>query len=131
MEPKEVAVLCYDQGWRDRNLITMVSICGAESNFDPNFKDVQLGYSRYGLFGLNRLYTNTVVDLPADDDAWASLACNPPQAVRLARQLYERYYFSNWLSYQTGDYLLKVQIALGGIVEMFTEMYEKKQTISD
>jgi hypothetical protein len=129
VETKEVAILCYEQGWRDRNLITMIAICGAESKYNPNFKDEKT--TRYGLFGLNRLYTGTVVKLPVDEDEWVALACNPPQAAQLARKLYERFYFNNWLSYQTGEYFFEIRPALTGMSQMFVEMYEKKQTLPD
>lgn len=112
LDTKQVAVLCYKQGWRDRNLITMVAICGAESNFNEHFH----GKNRIGLFGLH-----------ATTDELMALALNPPQAAQLARKIYEADYFNSWPSFQDGNYFFKVKPALEGISNMFVELYNKKR----
>ena len=110
IEVPEVVSLCYDVGWRDKNLIAMVAIVGAESNHDESFSDG----TRLGLFAL-RVNTADSEDL-----------LDPNQAAKVAREIYEENYFIEWPSWVIGKYLQYVKPAVHGAGEFYVQLFEKE-----
>lgn len=110
IEIPTVVGLCYDAGWRDKNLIAMVAITGAESNYDESFSDG----TRLGLFALR---VNA-----ADSEA----LLNPDEAVKVARRIYEERYFVEWPTWIMGKYLQFVKPAVYGAGEFYVSLFEKE-----
>lgn len=110
IEIPEVVSLCYDEGWRDKNLIAMVAIIGAETNYDESFSDG----TRLGLFALR---INS-----ADSD----VMLEPTLASHVARLLYVERYFIEWPSWVTGKYLPFVKPAVHGAGEFYLSLFEKE-----
>lgn len=110
--PVEVASLCYREGWRDKNLITMVAIVGATSGYDVEFTDGE----RYGLFGLKPISMSTDVDN----------FYNPAKAATIARALYEDKYFTPWICWATGWHHKYIKQAIDGVGQHFFKMFEKE-----
>jgi hypothetical protein len=110
IEIPAVVGLCYDAGWRDKNLIAMVAIVGAETNYDESFSNG----NRLGLFALR---VNS-----ADSDA----LLNPQNAARIARKVYEEKYFVEWPSWYMGKYLQYVKPAVEGAGEFYVSLFEKE-----
>lgn len=106
--PTMTAELCYSRGWRDKNLITMVAIVGAETAYDSNFDDGR----KYGLFGLP----------PLVDEL--SLLLDPGYASFLARERYEEKHFDPWITYATGVYYNFVKQSIEGVSVLFLKMFE-------
>lgn len=112
MQATAVAALCYDEGWRDKNLITMVAIVGAESNYDESFESSQ--YNRYGLFAL----WPTLVDHQTD------ILYDPHESAHVARQVFEEKFFMPWLSFALGKHYKFVKGAIDAVGSFFHEMYK-------
>jgi hypothetical protein len=108
MEVVEAARLCYKKGWRDKNLVTIVAIIGAETGYDPNFNDGD----RFGLFGLHPHENN-----------WKRLL-DPEYSALVARERYEKRFFALWVSYATGKYYNFVESAVKGVSELYLEFFK-------
>src|SRR5215475_567684 len=91
----EVAGLCYGEGWRDKNLITIVAIAGAESGFSTDFTDTE----KFGLFGLKAHNLSIEPEKLFD----------PLFSTKIARELYEDRYFNPWICWAMRKHLKYVR----------------------
>jgi hypothetical protein len=98
-QPREIASLCHDRGWRDLDLVTAVAVCLAESQgFDhahcDNFDDAGTLLSRdHGLFQIN-----VRAPLDADAERLYELGAN----LDAAWQLYSARGWQPWHAYTSG-----------------------------
>lgn len=113
MEVADVVDLCYSSGWRDKNLITMVSIVGAETEFNENFSNPDA--ERYGLFALKPLYYDHI-----------EYMYDPEKSVQMARKLYEDTYFDTWPTFATGLYLQYVKKTITGVGDFYLDLLKKE-----
>jgi len=111
LEPVQVVKLCYDHRWRDKNLVTIVAIAGAESGFDMNFDDGQ----RFGLFGIRPNDIHKEEDLK--DPTYAAVA---------ARNKYEVSHFAPWISYATGRYYNYIEQSVNGVRDFYLSLFESE-----
>ena len=108
MEIIEVVELCYARGFRDKNLVTMIAIVGAETNFDPTFNDG----SKFGLVGLH------------PNDKNKEFLMDPTYSSLVARERYERSFFAPWVTYATGAYYNFIKQSIAGVSELYLKMFE-------
>ena len=103
--PQEVAALCYNEGWRDANLITMVAIVGAESKWMDDFQsaDRQL----YGLFALPGI-----------------VYLDPAESAARAKLEFRERWFDYWPSYVDKTYRHMLSISLVGVSNMFSDNFK-------
>lgn len=100
-QPRALASLCWDAGWRDENLVIAVAVCLAESQgydgaFHDNLDDDGAIVSRdVGLFQVN---------IPANQIGTAAeqQLYDAKTNVARARKLYESRGFQPWVAYNSG-----------------------------
>jgi len=110
MEVIEVAQLCHRRGWRDKNLITITAIVGAETSYDPDYNDG----AKYGLFALH-----------PHELHWAVLL-DPEYASLVARERYEKKFFALWTAYATGKYYNFVEEAISGVSALYLNFFKEE-----
>lgn len=104
--PRDIAELAYRAGWRDRNLLTAVAICLAESEgYAGAYNDQNPdGSIDRGLMQINSIHIGESVD---GATITADALFDPGFNVDVAYWVYRRssYTFRPWVAYTSGRYL--------------------------
>lgn len=111
MTPSLVTRLCYDYHWRDKHLVTIVAIIGAESNYNPDFGDGE----KFGLFGLRADDVHTLQNLK-----------DPEYSAKVAREKYEIKFFAPWMSYATGYYYNYIEQSIDGVTQFYLSLFKNE-----
>lgn len=110
--PIEIAELCYSTGWRDKNLIIITAICGAESQYQTDY--VNTAGTKIGLFGLT------------DTEKTDEYLFVPENSVKLAREIYEDKYFNPWHTFTNDGYRTYLRTAISAVADMFAQHFDIK-----
>jgi hypothetical protein len=101
LQPKDIARLCYKQGWRDKDLILAVATCLSESDgytdaYNNNLTDDgKIRSKDVGLFQIN--IPTSKVGTPFEKQLF-----DPKTNVKAAWDLYKRRGFQPWYGYTNG-----------------------------
>lgn len=109
MLPRDIAELCWNQGWRDENTITAVCVVLAESSGYTQATNVNTdGSIDRGLWQINSKAHPQVTEAQAFD---------PVFSTAYARKLYVQrgYKFTAWYAYTSGVYKRQRDTATKGV----------------
>ena len=129
LKPRKVAELLWMDGlgWVNaENLMIMVAVTGAESNFfteaynhNPPTTQFPNGTWDWGMYQLNDQGKTG----KAQED-FKALAFDPESATELARELYVHRMFSPWVAYKNGTWEKFIPQASVAVCNMLRERYD-------